>query len=135
MSLLGQQEAPTQKVSPRAEVEKAYEFFKAHPWIQGMNEMNMPDGQVGYCTNGVALYYDSTRKYCDFCNENHSSASEHAGIVFRYLNMALPRDDEEIGIVMWNDTDGRTREEVDFLWQKAIVLAHMEETKDAPQQD
>lgn len=127
MSLLGQMEAP-EKISPRAEVEKAYEFFKAHAWIKGANYDTVDsEGTWGFCLQGAAIYYGTEAGRECFCGGHHPTSNPNSSMVLHYLEKALPPEYEGF-LPRWNDAEGRTREDVDFLWQKAIVLAHMEET-------
>lgn len=126
MSLPDQTEAP-EKVSPRAEVERAYEFFKSHEWIRGANYDTVDsEGTWGFCAQGAAIYYGTEAGRKCFCGGNHPTSNPNSSMVLRYLEKALPPEAGGI-IPKWNDAEGRTREEVDHLWQKAIVLAHMEE--------
>lgn len=118
------------------EVQKAYEFFKANQWIQGTMIWNMPTGGTAYCLEGVAYYYDV--QMTEGCgNYDHPSTALHAhpspsyGKVRKALtDTLLDRGLAFPSVIDWNDADGRSKEEVDDLWQETIQrLKKVEESR------
>jgi len=106
------------------EVQKAYEFFKANGWIQGTMVWKEA-GVNSYCSEGVAFYYDAQPvENCE--NYNHFfGPHEHRSPHYEQVRKELETTLVNMGfafpvLVDWNDADGRTREEVDELWQETI---------------
>ena len=120
------------------EAEKAYEFFKAHPWIQGHMELSQ-EGGMGYCTAGVCAYYDNyIVEDCHPFYQHVSVPHRHESPHYYKLTGALAEtlaemiDDYFINLIDWNDAEGRTVEEVNELWVNTINRLKKEQEEYVP---
>ncbi len=107
------------RMSLLGEVQKAHEFFRQHDWIQGQYvTYTKEDGEfklTGHCLLGCLIYgYGKMFVLIPLLLE----ALEKLGYPVHSM------DGWNSGtIVDWNDTEGRTKEEVDDLWRVALELA------------
>jgi len=109
-------------MSVLGELVKVYDFFQANEWVQGETRLTLPDGKTGYCLNGMLLCYQGTET-CDECGVKHLTNDNYR--MRRAMRLALKETVQEmntgcIGIIRYNDAEGRTREDIDQLFQRTI---------------
>lgn len=120
------------------ELEKAYEFFKTHPWVQEASEQMLPDGKMGYCTVGVCAYYDNNiTEDCGIPYFHPTGPHRHDSPHYYKLTGALSETLLEmaggyVNLIDWNDAEGRTVEEVNELWVNTINRLKKEQEEYVP---